>query len=326
MSNQDVTIAGNFGGKRVLFVPTALPVYKQLLEASREGNYWARSAVSGLRALTSGRLGKNNVFIKPNHMVAHGREEFFVYLPGCKATAERLPNDQYKILDIEIDLNYFKTESNQKAGLFKGTKIDSSWSAKPIENGRIGNEKDRLVGISDAGYSNPDIAVNEIASRISQAPTADKGQRLDRNGFDFHYTPGNASLGGMVNYTKAVAPTTDTDIHGSAVLLAKTMYHSKNTVGVNWATEFGGSAVLTQAMKILVDQGVKLDNHTAFLFRPKTSPNEAVKLAHKLNMKLERDFSKTTAFDMIGNRDQLKVIWNRKKPNQVIRSAMLVGT
>ena len=53
------------------------------------------------------------------------------------------------------------------------------------------------------------------------------------------------------------------------------MVATKGIEGVSWVAEFGGAAVLTQAMKILADQGVTLEDHTAFLYRPNTNVEEA---------------------------------------------------
>jgi hypothetical protein len=43
-------------------------------------------------------------------------------------------------------------------------------------------------------------------------------------------------------------------------------------LGVNWVAVEGGSMVLTQAMKMLVDQGVVLDTHGVFLMTQPARP------------------------------------------------------
>lgn len=128
-----------------------------------------------------------------------------------------------------------------------------------------------------------------------------------------HFTPGNGTLGGLKNYRQASNPLANESILGSAQVLARTMYKAKNTEGVTWVSEFGGSAVLTQAMKILVDQGVTLDKHDVFLYRPNTNVEEAITWVHKLGMTLHRNFTKTLPMDFMGNRNQIGLIKRRFK-------------
>lgn len=56
-----------------------------------------------------------------------------------------------------------------------------------------------------------------------------------------------------------------------------------------------------------------LKNHSAFLYRPNTNTNEAVQLAHKVGLQLDRKFLHTTTYDYMGNPDQVRMIFNRKK-------------
>ncbi|MBQ0789847.1 MAG: hypothetical protein KBT50_04440, partial [Cycloclasticus sp.] len=126
-------------------------------------------------------------------------------------------------------------------------------------------------------------------------------------------TPKLGSLGGLKNYKKAINPNSNTDVHASALLLAKTMYDARKVNGVRWVSEFGGSAVLTQAMTILAAQGIKLDKHYVFLYRPTSAPNKALEAAQAVGLKLDRKFSNPHMFDVIGNQGQLSVILNRIK-------------
>jgi hypothetical protein len=150
--------------------------------------------------------------------------------------------------------------------------------------------------------------------------------RVDSNGFDLHYTPGEKRLGGLKNYRNAIRPNQNAELHESALLLAKTMYQARDIKGVAWISEDGGSGVLTQAMTVLAAQGVKLTNHTAFLFNPTTSPNIAVKAAHEIGLKLDRKFTKVRMFNVVGNRDQLEMIGNRWKSKEDSLSLLQAGT
>jgi hypothetical protein len=315
-------IAGKGGGKKVNVVPAHKPAY-ELLETAAKTNHWARLAVAGLTALSSGVLGKNNIFVKPSHQVANWKDKFDVILPGCRATVERLPNDSYWIVSLAMDAAYFELNNqNTMTGLYRAEKVKSNWMVDYLKNGQIVPDsgkvvRQRIVGIADTVYEDAEIAANEMASLISKAPGA--GGKFFKN-FDLHFTGGEGkSLGGLKNYSLACNPLSNESIHGSALMLATTMYAAKDIKGVSWVSEFGGSAVFTQAMKILADQQVKLEDHTAFLYRPNTNVEEAASLAHKIGLDLDRKFVFTTAGDFMGNRNQVGMIFKRFKAEKNYR-------
>jgi hypothetical protein len=88
------------------------------------------------------------------------------------------------------------------------------------------------------------------------------------------------------------------------------MEQAKTLKGVLWVADKGGSVVLTQAMKILVDKGVTLKGHTAYLYNPRTSPGDALRLAHKLELSLNESFA-DTGWDIQGALSQLSVAGQR---------------
>ncbi|WP_250461595.1 hypothetical protein [Microbulbifer litoralis] len=310
----EAQIAGQHSGKSVTITPQAEPIYRELAKLAKSGNYWAQITVNGINQLAAGRLHQNNIFIKPGAAHRGGSEEFVVILPGCRVTAEKQANDGYRILHFEADLNYSELiEKYQRPGLYFAESEGGTWQAKLKKRGTLKAEKNRLVAVCDSGHRDPDKAANIAASRIAEAPFSGGSFRVNGNGFDLHYTPGEKSIGGLKSYKHAIRPLQNQDLHESALLLARTMYEAKDLEGVGWVSEFGGSAVLTQAFKILADQGIKLEKHTAFLVRPTTSPNEAVKTAHAAGLKLDRKFTKTNKLDIVGNRDQLELIYNRFK-------------
>src|SRR5690606_14908734 len=75
---------------------------------------------------------------------------------------------------------------------------------------------------------------------------------------------------------------------------------------VLWLADNGGSTVLTQAMQILVDKGIKLKGHTAYLYKPRTSPGQVIRLAHQLEMTLNESFA-DTGLSLRGAASQLAV-------------------
>lgn len=312
---QDVVIAGQQSGKPVKITPTAKPVYGQLVKLARDGNnYWAEITVKAINELAAGRLHQSNIFVKPGAVHRNGTEEFVMILPGCKVTCEKLDADGFKILHFEADIHYGELiKSGAKPGLYSAKKSGSEWKTRRSKDGAIQRTNDRLVAICDSAYANLKDAAETAAPRISDAPMSGGSLRVNNNGFDLHYTPGEKRIGGLKNYRNAIRPNQNTELHESALLLARAMYQAKDVQGVAWISEEGGSGVLTQAMTVLAAQGVQLPKHTVFLNNPTTSPNEAVKAAHSIGVQLDRKFTKTKMFNLIGNRDQLEMIGNRWK-------------
>lgn len=313
---QDVSkseiIAGKHAGKPVHCTPNALPIYRSLQMLAREGNHWARVTVEGIQSLKSGRSHQNNIFVQPNHLAKGGTEEFVLILPGCKVTVEKLPSDEFKILHFSADLNFTELqEEGNKPGLHRADLRNGEWETEYLASGKITKEKDRLVAISDRSPDKPADAADEIAEYLSDVPFSGGGLKVNSNGFDLHYTPGKKKIGRLINLREARKPTEIQTLNESAYLLARTMYEARDIPGIGWISEFGGSAVLTQAMQILADRGIKLKSHTAFLYRPMTSPNQAIKVAQQIGLNLDRKFTLTKPMDYIGNRDQLELIYNR---------------
>lgn len=312
-AKRELRIAGTHSGKPVTITPQAEPIYHELVKLARRGNHWAQITVNAINQLASGRLHQNNIFIKPSAMNKGGTEEFVMILPGCKVTAEKLERDGFRILYFEADLNYGELiAEGEKPGLYTASKQNRGWtvtSSKP--KAQIEKIEDRVVSVSDSGYETPKDAVETSAPRIASSPISGDGIMFNKYGFDLHYTPGKRKLGGLSNYRDAIRPLDNQKLLESALLLAKTMYDARAIDGVRWVSEFGGSAILTQAMKILADQNVQLKHHYVFLVNPTSSPNEAYKAAQAAGMNIERKFSSTDMLNYVGNRDQLELIGNR---------------
>lgn len=309
--SKSMVIAGKFGGRKVECVPALVNRYKGLLTAANSGNHWARLAVKELQSLTTGRAGKSNVFVRSTGAVNTkvGNEEFYIFLPGIRATGEALPNGRYKIVNMVLDPGYFKAIANNKPGLYH-VKYSDGWQAKYSGDGTITNKENRVVAICDTRYRHPDDAAKSAAAKVVHAPGAlKKGRLFNSAGFDMHYSPSGSPLGGLRRYDAIKSD----EVHGSAKLLAEQMYAARNIEGVNWVSERGGSVVLTQAMELLVQQGVKLDKHAAFMVLPSSSPRKAVKLAHKLNLVKDEDFIKTGYVDGVNTLSSLGAAFSRIK-------------
>lgn len=290
-SNQPTVIAGKTCGIPIEATPKARVVFNAL-EAQADKNYWAHMIVNGIKALCSGQLSVNNVFIKEQGYRGAMGSEFYVVLPGCTATMEKLSSGRYKLLYMKADQKYFnKQQDGLKPGLYNVSRRVTGWTAEFVPTGQIKSEKDRVVAISDGGYESAYQAAGEIESFISKSPVSGGGFTLANNGYDMHYTAGTGRIGGLRNLKQALGAQTDSTLHESAILLANAMAQSKDIKGVRWIAERGGSGVLTQAMRILADSGIKLEEHTIFLSNPRTQKHQVIELAKKIGFKTDRDIS-----------------------------------
>ena len=288
-------IAGHDAGKRIRCAPELKRVYDRLQQAANRNQHWARIAVKELNALTTGMLGKNNVYVRPGErMHGSGSEKYYVFLPGLKATVVRWINDEFCITELIMDDNYYRVGEQAKKrtrlGTYRATLAanKSIWRTKYTEEGQISPTPGRLVTIADSHYETADDAANySISGAMSFLGNNTTAVRLD--GCDLHFTPGKKRLGNLVSYN----PLSINSSRASAVHLATTMERARNIKSVAWVADFGGSAVLTQAMQILVDKGVTLEQHTVYFYRPRTSPSKALKLAHKLRLSVNKKFADT---------------------------------
>lgn len=284
-------IAGQRAGKPIRCKPELKPVYDRLQKAAQRNHHWARIAVKELNALTTGMLGKDNVYVRPGKR-SYGNEKYYVFLPGLKATVMRWVNDQFCITELVMDDNYYSIRAQAKArsrmGLYRVAKGRERWEPKFVQDGRVHNQQGRLVSIADSGYETAiDAAYYSIPGALEFFGKNTVGVR--EGGADLHFTPGSKPIGGLKNYNALLIDHS----RASAIHLAKSMEYASDIKNVAWVADFGGSAVLTQAMQILVDKGVTLKGHTVYLNRPRTSPANALKLAHKLNLSLNESFANT---------------------------------
>lgn len=308
--SQYQVIAGNNAGRPIRCAPEVLPAFKKLQQAAQRGNHWARIAVKELSDLTNGQAGKQNVYVRPGKAADH-HTPFAVFLPGLKATVYHwTAKGGYTVVDLQLDGNYFEavsSEEQERMGLYQAKPRGEEWSTRYIPNGKIGSEDGRMVTVADGGYQDASRAVRAIVPRaMKQLGVA--AVKVRTNGCDLHYTPSSKQLGGLTRYNAANI----NQIRSSALHLAHTMADASQITNVAWVADKGGSAVLTQAMQILVDQGVALKGHTAYLYKPRTSPGKALLLAHKLNLTLNESFA-DTGWSLQGAASQFSVAGDRLK-------------
>lgn len=282
---QNVVIAGKACGIRVKCVPGVLGDYKKLETLSSSGNHWARLIIKGIGELSSGRLHMDNVFTKSGPGIAYNRGVFFVSLPGVFATFEDLGDGSYLLTHLKADDAYFENQKLFKnPGLWKVMKQGEHWIPEFVENSRISKkEMNPYVVISDRGFTSPSDAA-AYASASLESVNGTVKRLISKQGFHIHFTPGKAQIGGYRNCLEALKAETRESLRASSQLLAYTMHEAREIENVQWFSDWGGSGVLTQAMRILADQKVNLSNHTILLNHPTTRPSVALNLARQLNL------------------------------------------
>lgn len=271
----------NSTGKLIRFAPNVEKDVAILKRAAKAGYYYPMLALKQLQSLSSGPCGKHNVFIPNlNDSRAHTFQMFHMYVPGIKATIERRSNDTYTVTSLDLDPATYQqiAKGAEKPGIYHVYKDVEGYKTKYRNNGRVTAEDNRVVVISDGGYKSPGMAVEDIVQRLWSMGAE---QAATFNSFDIFY-PGNIGrLGGLRRYDSIK----NNHSFAAANLLANAMENAHNRK-VYWLSAFGGSAVFSQSMEILVRQNIKLDKHMAKLYKPTTSGAQAVRLAHQLGIKL----------------------------------------
>ena len=288
--NQNTVIAGKTSGIKVLCSPKALDVYNSLVKLGQRGNHWARLIVNGIAGLSSSRLGMDNVFTKKGAGIAYGRGAFYVALPGVMATFEALDDSSFVLLHLNIDKNnsdYFGGQKEAKnPGLWRVRLLDDKWKPKFVSDGRLLlKHKNRYVAVSDTKFSSIQDATNHVSASLQGVNDTVKNIIEGPEGFDMHFTPGHDRDDGLVSSKQTINNTgSSVMIRDSSQLLANTMHQSRDNKNIQWFSDWGGSAVLTNAMQILSDQQVTLPKHTILLNRPTSRPGKALELGRSLGL------------------------------------------
>lgn len=288
--DQVPTIAGKHGGKKVHATQEVAHKYDALESLANKGNHWAMLAVKEIKSLTSGRINNTNTFVSINHHI--NEDEFYLVLPGCKVQAFRRSDDSYFINSIIADLSFHSSqETGEKPGLFlmKNHAVDGNWIAEYLEGGAVkGEGTDIPIGISDR-YNSIVKSATIVNAHIQASPYQDKRSKE----FNLFFTPGKKTIGGLLHLKEAFAPTKAKSLQESAHLLAETMIKTKEAkLNVVWVSQRGGSGILTQAMNIVNEKGIKLgQEQKIFLSHPTTRHIKAYNLSRDLDMGTDRDFS-----------------------------------
>lgn len=281
-------VAGKTAGIKVAVTPNHANTYAQLERMAIGGNHWARVCVASINGLTSGHM-KSNVFVE-----ADGAGKFPVYTlaaPGVLIQFRKRSNSDYVIFNMVVTdtSDYLDSQKNlKKPALYSVKKSKDELIPTLVPSGNITPEKHRVVTISDRGIYPADT----VGSCEDAASASPRSQFSKLNGFDMHFTPGKAQIGGLRRLDQANNAVACSEIRESAQLLARTMMNAKSTEGVAWVAAEGGSGVLTQAMHSLKELNFRfdpnIDKHIVFLYDPRTNLVKAEQLARDIGLKFER--------------------------------------
>ncbi len=279
-------------GKQLSFVPNLKEEAVILKRAESQGFYYPMMAMKQLKALSTGLSGKHNVFIpNVNDFKANTFQKVVVFVPGIRATVERRSNDTMVITELFLDPNesYMAIESGskKKPGVYQVSVINSEIETKYKSNGRITPKDERKVVVVDTQYSTPGEAAKAAIKNLEALFGGNAALKCD---FDILYSPVGSSLGGMRNYNPLILK----QGYGFGGLLADAMEQSIKQKGVEWASEQGGSAVLTQGLHILANKGLSFKDpkHTVSMHMPTTDPNSALAAANRLGMLADKNMAK----------------------------------
>lgn len=296
-------LAGADAGKTVKYTPNISDAIAQLIIAAETGNYYPLLAYKQLAALTSGMVGKANVYVPPENTSAnHSFQHFDVYVPGIKARVERRSNDNYVVTSLELSGGWDEIrDQDRKPGIYSVTRNKGDFDLDYSDNQQILLKDKRNVIIADGQYKNTHAAAK---NSYKHACKSSFGSDLKQDKqFDLVYSSIGKSLGGGKQYNAAQV----NNGKGMAAILAHAMTQARDQEGVKWIAEGGGSAILTQAMQILANNKVPLKdaNHAIYLYKPGTCRTEAVKLAQQLDINLEAGYG-SMAYTSRGIMDDLR--------------------
>ena len=190
---------------------------------------------------------------------------------------------------MDVSGDYLEAQrKGKKPGLFQVTLKDEGPDTVFQPSGQLKPEQDRVVAISDQ-HKNAKKAATSVEEHLANAPIGGGAIHIKKRGFDLHFTPGVKKIGGLVNAQQARSAFSDKSLHESALLLAQTMESAREISGVSWITEGGGSGVMTQAMGILKNKGIRFDDnmHHVFFSHLTTSLVQAEQLARDIGLKFD---------------------------------------
>ncbi|CAH0990030.1 hypothetical protein SIN8267_00113 [Sinobacterium norvegicum] len=280
----------------LLISPNEKPKFLELQKLSEQGNYWATNIVREIRQLAAGKTNHDSVYLDVNDH--NNARDFVLKLPGCEVIATQELAGNYIVTSMNVDFSYVSSQTeNTKPAVHWAQKRKDSWMASPKKDGSLKRQsKDEenwiLAGVSDQ-YSDAEFSAKVTAEHIKASPFSDNG-KIDTYGYNLFYSPGSGSFAGLKNLKTQLDAENSAEIRESAQLLAGVMEkahkdykrnQSKTSHKVAWVTQRGGSAVMTQALRILSDKSVNLEgSQKVFLSHPTSRTDRLYKLSRDVGM------------------------------------------
>lgn len=288
--DKDLIISTPGRGKEVRFAPKYREEALKLKRAAKE-YYYPMMALKHLAALSSGLMGKTNVFI-PNikDFKTNSFQRVVVFVPGIKATIEHRRDGSLVVTEFEMSNGYdaIAIRGDERPGVYTVKKnVRGDVDVHYKSNGRITPVDGRNVIVADTRYPSPEKSAVGLIDNLKATHSRDAVIKVD---FDLFYSPVGKKLGGLRRYT----PEIHTNSYGFAGLLADAMERSLKQKSVTWASELSGSVVLTQALETLALKGVSFEdkNHLVKMHGPTTSPVPTLRAAKELKMTVDSDLAK----------------------------------
>ena len=273
-------------GKEVSVVPEYEEALQDLKREERKGHFYARMALKQLEALGTGLAGKNNVFIPNfNDYKANTFQKVVVYVPGIQAVVERRANDSLKVTHLTLSDEFDTLNPKFKPGVYHATLNGDEINARYKSNGRITPENRVTVMVCDTNHTKPTEAAEEAFNKLGKMGKKGAAESGECNIF---YSPMGKRMG-MNNYNPAV----EKEAYAFAGLLADAIEQSQKQKGVEWLSELGGSAILTQGLQTLANKGMSLKNqgHRVEMYMPTTDPRPTLMAAQKLGMIADKNIA-----------------------------------
>lgn len=168
-----------------------------------------------------------------------------------------------------------------KPGIYALSKESGSgYKAVYRRNRRVTPVNCHVIVICDGAFENPARAAEDATRSLQKISV---GPPMWRDSFDVLY-PGHVG-----SFGKNVTSANSDQIQEAASLLATAMQNAPRDWCI-WVSVSGGSAVLSRAMELLVEQGITLEKQIVQLFRPTTSSIHILRLAYQLKMKMPDKF------------------------------------
>ena len=205
----------------------------------------------------------------------------------------------YLVVAIEADWDFdSRQERFLKPALPHARKVDQGWETAVKKRGELKRQSEDgeswiLAGVADS-YKEASFSAHVTAEHIKASPFSVNGD-VDTLGYNLFFSPGKKRYAGLKNLRQQMHTETTKTLRDPAVQLAQVMENALNTYKkvdhrtkthqVAWVTQRGGSAIMTQALRILRDRGIDMgQSQKHFMSNPTSRTDNALKLSREIGM------------------------------------------